>query len=408
MKSRNFATQNKMMMMKSINVMCNSRLFLEGILGLLSAFGPFVMDMYLAAFPEIAMFYRTEPSMVQLSLTACTVGLACGQLVFGAVSDAFGRKNPLLASLILYVVASFVCMESPSITIFIAMRFFQGLAAAGGVVISRSIAADRYAGAALARMYGVIGMINGVSTVVAPMFGGAVIDGWGWKAVFLLLLIIGLVMFLGTVALPESLPVASRQRLNPSVFVQGMKMVATNRKFSSPTVQYGFVMAMIFINLASGPFIMNRYGLTPGQISLVFGVNAVAIAIAAGVASGCRSMRKTMRIANIGMLVFAFATSATLLLELGFWIYEIAVFCMYLFIGGMCTASTTLAMEAERENAGMASAIFGTIGFVAGGIVSPLVGIGDILLTTSLLFVVVSAAAFYLSSLKGDRNISIK
>ena len=81
---------------------------------------------------------------------------------------------------------------------------------------------------------------------------------------------------------------------------------------------------------------------------------------------------------------------------------------MDLFIGGMCTASTTLAMEAERENAGMASAIFGTIGFVAGGIVSPLVGIGDILLTTSLLFVVVSAAAFYLSSLKGDRNISIK
>lgn len=391
--------------MKSINVMCNSRLFLEGMLGLLSAFGPFVMDMYLAAFPEIAVFYRTEPSMVQLSLTACTVGLACGQLMFGAVSDAFGRRRPLLTSLMLYIAASFVCMESPSISVFVAMRFFQGLAAAGGVVISRSIAADRYTGAALARMYGVIGMINGVSTVVAPMFGGAVIDGWGWKAVFLLLLlVIGVVMLLGTLVLPESLPVASRQRMNPSVLVQGMGKVAMNRKFSSPTAQYGFVMAMIFINLASGPFIMNRYGLTAGQISLVFGVNAIAIAVAAGMASNCRSMGKTMRMANTGMLVFSFAISASLLLELGFWIYEIAVFCMYLFVGAMCTASTTLAMEAERENAGMASALFGTIGYVAGGIVSPLVGIGDILFTTSLLFVVVSAAAFYLSFQKSGRN----
>lgn len=264
MKSRNFAIKNKNIVMKSINVMCNSRLFLEGMLGLLSAFGPFVMDMYLAAFPEIAVFYRTEPSMVQLSLTACTVGLACGQLMFGAVSDAFGRRRPLLTSLMLYIAASFVCMESPSISVFVAMRFFQGLAAAGGVVISRSIAADRYTGAALARMYGVIGMINGVSTVVAPMFGGAVIDGWGWKAVFLLLLVIGVVMLLGTLVLPESLPVASRQRMNPSVLVQGMGKVAMNRKFSSPTAQYGFVMAMIFINLASGPFIMNRYGLTAG------------------------------------------------------------------------------------------------------------------------------------------------
>lgn len=104
------------------------------------------------------------------------------------------------------------------------------------------------------------------------------------------------------------------------------------------------------------------------------------------------------------MLVFSFAISASLLLELGFWIYEIAVFCMYLFVGAMCTASTTLAMEAERENAGMASALFGTIGYVAGGIVSPLVGIGDILFTTSLLFVVVSAAAFYLSFQKSGRN----
>ncbi len=391
-------------MIKSTNVTCRSLLFLEGMLGLLSAFGPLVMDMYLAAFPKIAVFYCTEPSMVQLSLTACTVGLACGQFVFGAVSDAFGRKQPLLASLLLYILASFICMESPSITVFVVMRFFQGLAAAGGVVISRSITADHYTGTALAKMYGAIGMINGLSTIVAPMFGGIVIDVWGWKTVFLLLLVIGVVMLLGTLGLPESLPVISRQKLNPSTFVQSMRKVVVNRNFSLPTVQYGFVMAMIFINLASGPFIMNGYGLTVGQISLVFGVNALALALAAGMVSRCKSMKKAMRVANAGLLVSSFAILAGLLLGLGFWGYEISVFCMYLFVGAMCTFSTTLAMEAERENSGMASALFGAIGYIAGGIVSPIVGIGDMLFTTSLLFVVVSAIAFYLSFRKKSKR----
>lgn len=132
------------------------------------------MDMYLASFPEIATFYSTEPAMVQLSLTACTIGLALGQLVLGPISDALGRKRPLLISLFLYTLASLICMESPSIGIFITIRFLQGLAAAGGGVLSRSIAADRYTGTELAKMYGIIGMINGVSTSLALSSGRAV------------------------------------------------------------------------------------------------------------------------------------------------------------------------------------------------------------------------------------------
>lgn len=192
----------------------NSKIFLEGLLGLLSAFGPFVMDMYLAAFPQIAEYYAASPSQVQLSLATCTVGLAIGQLLFGTVSDSIGRKTPLLLSLLLYVISAIGCILAPSIELFVIIRFFQGLSAAGGVVISRSIVADCYSGSSLAKMFGIIGLINGVSTVASPMFGGFVIEAAGWKGVFWLLLGIGMVMVAGTMFLHESLPRESRIKLN--------------------------------------------------------------------------------------------------------------------------------------------------------------------------------------------------
>ena len=156
----------------------NNRIFLEWFLGVLSAFGPFVMDMYISAFPQIMGFYQSVPSVVQLSLTTCTIGLALGQLLFGTISDRYGRRLPLLLSFGIYLAATLGCIVSPSIWLFIGMRFFQGLSAAGAVVISRSIAADCYSGSGLARMYGIIGMINGVSTVLAPVFGGIVIEAF--------------------------------------------------------------------------------------------------------------------------------------------------------------------------------------------------------------------------------------
>lgn len=384
--------------MKYTTPTTNSRHFLLLMLGLLSAFGPFVMDMYLASFPEIAIYYSTEPAMVQLSLTACTIGLALGQLILGPISDALGRKRPLLLSLFLYTLASLVCMQSPTIGVFIAMRFLQGLAAAGGVVISRSIAADRYTGTELAKMYGIIGMINGVSTVLAPMFGGGVSASWGWQSVFLLLLVLGIVMLLGTCFLPESLPQPARTKLNLPALGQGMREVSTNPYFVAPTAQYALVIAMIFINLSSGPFLLKGYGLSTGEVSLVFGINALALAITAGIASRYRDMVRVTSLAKRGMFVSSLAVAATLLLGMDFWLYEVALFCLYLFIGALCTTTTTLAMGAERKYAGIASALFGTVGFIAGGIVSPLVGIGSIQVATSLLFVVVSAASLVLSS----------
>lgn len=375
----------------------NPRLFLETFLGLLSTFGPFVLDMYISSFPMITAYYHTVPSLVQMSLASCTVGLAVGQLFFGTISDRYGRRMPLMLSLLLFLAATVGCLSINSIALFIGMRFFQGLAAAGSIVLSRSIAADCYSGSALARMFGIIGMINGVTTVLAPMFGGMVVGIGGWKAVFWLLFGIGVAMVLGTAWLRESLPAENRTPLNPGALLADIRKITGNRLYVCAVIQYGLVMAIIFANLASAPFIMDSYGMSAEHISLVFGVNAVALAISAGVASRFGDMRRVIKVASKWSAVMAIVLAVTLLTHTGFWAYECSMFMLYLFVGAMCTASNTIAMGAERENAGMASALLGTIGYAVGGIASPLIGVGNVFITTPVVFVALTLVSCILA-----------
>lgn len=154
-------------------------------LGILSTFGPFVMDMYLSAFPMMAEHFGVPSPMVQLSLTSCTFGLGAGQLVFGTLSDRLGRKMPLLLSLVMFMLSTLGCVFSPTIMVFVACRFVQGLSASGGIVLSRSIAADLYGGRTLANMLAIVGTINGVATVASPVCGGIMTEDAGVERNFL-------------------------------------------------------------------------------------------------------------------------------------------------------------------------------------------------------------------------------
>lgn len=365
-------------------------------LGLLSAFGPFVMDMYLAGFPEIVAYYRSVPSMVQMSLASCTIGLAVGQLVFGALSDWAGRKPPLMFSLIVYLLMSLACVYAPSVGVFIAARFFQGLAASGGVVISRSIAADTYIGGTLATMYGIIGMINGVATVLAPMFGGFVVELFGWHGVFWLLCVIGMAMLTMGVWFEESLPPQRRIPLDLRAMLAGLRELLHSRIYVGSVLQYGLFMGLIFLNLASGPFILSRFGLDASEISITFGVNSVALAVASLFAPRFGTMLAVMRMANIGAMCTSLLLACSLLFGVGFWAYEVAVFILYLFVGAMLTAVATVSMDAARLHSGIGSAVYGAMGYVVGSVVSPLTGLADISLSASIAFVAVSAAALAL------------
>lgn len=194
-------------------------------------------------------------------------------------------------------------------------------------------------------------------------------------------------MFAGTIQFRESLLQHNRICLSFTLLSSEVKRIVKNRSYVIPTMQYGFVMAMIFVNLASGPFIMDEYGFSAEQISLTFGVNAIALGVTAGLASRFKDMHKVVCYSNNGMIIASIFLVAALFLHLSFIVYEVAVFLLYLFVGAMCTATTTLAMDSERKNAGIASAFFGATGYIAGGIISPIVGIGNIFITSAILFI---------------------
>ena len=174
----------------------NNRIFILIFLGMLTAFGPFVTDMYLPTLPSMAEYFGTSASMVQLGLSSSMAGLAIGQLIFGPISDSTGRKPPLVTALVLFLAATAGCIYAADIKLFIAMRLVQGIAGAGGIVIARSIASDIYTGRDLAAMLAVIGAINGIAPVTAPVIGGALAGGTGWHGIFWCLFGIG-AMLLG-------------------------------------------------------------------------------------------------------------------------------------------------------------------------------------------------------------------
>lgn len=373
----------------------NSRIFILVFLGILSAFGPFVMDMYLPTLPAMSAYFHTSSSMVQLSLTTSMIGLAAGQLIFGPLSDKYGRRPPLLTAMILFLISTVGCIFAQTISQFVALRFVQGVAGAGGVVISRSIATDQYSARELAGILAIIGAVNGIATVIAPIGGGILAHGAGWQGIFWFLLLLGIILLTGSIRLNESLPAGERQEIKWRDMYYRFGTVLRNRQFVCYILQYGFTMGVLFVNIASAPFIMQQhYGISPMLFSIYFGINAVAMVIASAAAVRFPTMERALHVGSNSMLFVSVLLFVALYLGCGFWVYEVLVFCLLSMVGMNFTASNTLAMDCERKNAGIASALLGAIGYAFGGIVSPLVGIGDILITTGALFLTGSLCSF--------------
>ena len=345
----------------------NSKLFLLVLLGLLTAFGPFVTDMYLPTLPAMTDFFRTSSSMVQMGLTTSMIGLAAGQLLFGPLSDKYGRRTPLLTAMWLFIGSTLLCIFASDIRQFIAARFLQGIAGSGGIVISRSVAPGRFGGPDLARVLALIGALHGVAPGVAPLIGRLPAGGCRPR---------------------EARPAERRCAVAWNDILRNFGTVLRNRRYLAYVLQMGFAQGVLFAYIASSPFIVQgHYGFSAFEFSICFAVNAVAIGGAAAFSIRFRSPERSTRTGCAGMLLFAAAEAAALGLGCGFWVYEGVLFGLLFAMGLTFTSSTALAMESAREHAGTASALLGAVCFSFGGVVSPLVGIGDTLLSTGAVFV---------------------
>ena len=362
----------------------NMKVFIPATLGMLTAFGPFVTDFYLPVLPEMTGYFHTTPALASMSLTAGMIGLAAGQLFIGPLTDKYGRKRILVGSMLLFVVASLLCIFSGDIFMFNAMRVLQGLAGAGGIVIAKSMSADMYTGRELASFMALLGAINGIAPVCAPVVGGLMAGVTSWTGVFAVILAVGLETVQEH---PEILSLQPANRIRKSVIkVYGnLFRVFRNSRFTLSVMAEMACFFMFFAYIASSPFIMQQvYHLSPLGYSLCFGLNALMIGVGAAMATRFRSQGTCLRFGGLGMLAGTLLLAFLLNTAMPLWIVMLAYIYTLICFGLMQPPLTAIALDSERDNAGAASAIFGASGFVAGALASPLVGIGDITVTSGL------------------------
>ncbi|WP_041076210.1 multidrug effflux MFS transporter [Bacillus sp. OxB-1] len=353
------------------------------LLGSLTAFGPLSMDMYLPALPTVAKDLTATTSLVQLSLTACLLGLAAGQLIFGPLSDIRGRRKPLISALITYAIVSVLSAFSPNIIVFIVLRFIQGLTGAAGIVIARAAARDLYSGKDLTKFMALLALVMGAAPIVAPIAGGAVLQFSSWPTIFIILGLYGLLMFFSVLSfLPETLPEEKRSEGSILAVFKTFKNLLSNRTFMGIALTQSLVMSSMFAYIAGSPFVLqNIYQITPQQFSLLFALNGLGIIIASQTVGRLSSTVKEGKLLLAGLCISLTGSVLLLLgviLGLPLPIIVAALFLVVSSVGMVSATAFSLAMESQGKVAGSASAFLGLLPFIGGAIVSPLVGIaGD-------------------------------
>ena len=361
-------------------------LFLIVFLGILSAFGPFVTDMYLPTLPSLAEIFHATPSEVQLGLAASMVGLAIGQIFFGPLSDKYGRRPILIVSMILFAVSTVGCIYSPTIKWFNIYRFLQGLGGSGGVVLARSISTDLYKGRDLAKIMGIIGAIVGIAPVTAPVIGGLVSDSVGWQGIFWILFGLGVMLLVMCLVFRESNVAEKRYKGSVGSLLKNFYYLLKIKYYVIYVLLFSFSSGVLFAYVASAAFIIqNHYGFSELAFSLFFAINASGIGIGSALSIKCRTIQKASLIGSMLIFVMVIFQWCSYLISDSFICYEIFTFLMMNGVGYIFTSASTLSMEEGRKYVGAAAAVLGALGFLFGGIVSPLVGIGEIMSTTLII-----------------------
>ncbi|MEU6139098.1 multidrug effflux MFS transporter [Streptomyces sp. NPDC047081] len=354
------------------------------ILGGLTATPPLAMDMYLPSLPEVTRSLHAPAATVQLTLTACLLGMALGQLVVGPMSDRWGRRRPLLAGLAVYVVATALCAFAPNVEVLVAFRLVQGLAGAAGIVIARAVVRDLYDGVAMARFFSTLMLISGVAPIVAPLIGGQILRVTDWRGVFAVLTVVGLLLGgLVWAKLPETLPVAERHSGGVGEALHSMRRLLADLPFTGFMLAGGFAFAALFAYISASPFVIQEiYGASPQTFSLLFGLNSVGL-IAVGQLNGKLLVGRVSleKVMGIGLAIVIAAATALLLMatgvfgETGLVPVAAALFVLMSAMGITLPNAQALALMRTRHSAGSASALLGTSSFLIGAVASPLVGI---------------------------------
>ncbi len=350
------------------------------LLGALTAIGPFTIDMYLAAFPQITSDLGARPAAVQLTITATLIGLGLGQLLLGSISDAIGRRKPMLIGLTLYVVASVGIVFVTSVQLLIALRFLQGLGAAAGMVLSMAIVRDRFEGIQVGKAIARLMLVVGVSPCIAPLIGAQLLTLGSWRDMFIALAAVALALLLVALfLLKESLPTQLRRRGGIGAATRSYGSLLRDPMFVGMALLSAFTMASFFTYVSSATFVFqDGFGLSAQQFAVIFAAGGVTFTAGTqlnGALLGRVAPQQILRVASLAALAMTAAIVVTSVIGLGAWPLIVLLALNMLTIGMLLPAITSIALERNAHRAGSAAALLGATQFGIGAAIAPITGL---------------------------------
>ncbi|MGN6427763.1 MAG: multidrug effflux MFS transporter [Leifsonia sp.] len=371
------------------------------VLGVLEAFGPLSMDLYLPQLPQLASSLGTSDALAQATMAVCMAGLGVGQLVAGPLSDRFGRRRPLLVGVALFTLFSLACVLAPTIQVLLVARLLQGLAGSAGLVITMAVARDMYSGADLSRMLSLLALVSASAPILAPVAGGALALVLDWRGIFAVLTGVGAALFvLAFTGLRETLPPPARHRGGMRTLGAHLRLLARDPLFVLVVIAAAAGGAAFFAYLSMSSFVLqDQFGLSPQAFSLFFAVNALANLLGAQLSRVLVRRLGPARMYLTGQLASCLAAALLLASVLLGWGLP-GILCalpLFLFASGVGGPNgTTLALGAHAARAGTAAALLGTVTFTVGPIVGPLAALGG---ASALAMAVTIACASTLAAL---------
>jgi DHA1 family bicyclomycin/chloramphenicol resistance-like MFS transporter len=375
-------------------------------LGALSGMAPLCIDMYVPAFPQLPGSLDTTAAQVQISLAAFLFGLVMGQLVFGPLSDRFGRRRLMLGGCGAAVVFTVLCAAAPSIEVFLLTRFLAGFAGAAGNVLARAVIVDVFRGPLLTRYTAAIGAVVGIAPVAAPFVGGLVVETTGsWRAIFLVLAGLGVLLTACVWRwVPETHPMTGQDQPGFRATFAAMGKLLAIRQFTGILLVLALVFAALYVYLADSAFVFqDHFGMTVPEYSVLSAVNALGLFLGS-LATGLLARRANPRVtAAAGLMISVVAATAHALISAvtgGSLLLSWLCLGVLMFgFGLLIPSAVVLAQVTGSAAPGSAAALLGTAQFALGCVVSPLGGLlgstGPTFLAVLLLVIILFAAMCY-------------
>jgi len=337
------------------------------LMGLLTAMGPLAIDMYLPAFPSIVTDLHASQGQVERTLASYLFGLAIAQMFYGPFADRYGRKKPLIAGLVIFIIASLGCALTDNVDHLMLWRIAQAFGGASGMVVPRAVIRDNFDTRDASKALSMLLLVMGVTPILAPILGGQVLLLGSWRLIFVIMIAASSLLLIGSLwTMRETLPAEKRTPLELGTIARNYRDLARHRRFMCYTLAGGFGSAGMFAYISGSPRVfIEIFDVPPQDFGFLFGLNAAALIVASQVSARLLNRLTPEFLLKRAQISLAVMTLAGVGITLAGWItLPWLMLCLMGFMasqGFVNPNAAALALAEQGQRLGVASALMGTV-----------------------------------------------